>query len=107
MAVPAKETGNRRFPTASFDRERGCFLSQPDVAQRVAFELAAYVLITYRPSLLDPELAPSAETIIATPLTDPGEVRALAAVCGAANEAEWARVLGGLGIDEGPCSRAP
>ena len=78
------------------------FLHQPDVEQRVDFELAAYVLITYRPSQLDSELARAVETIIVTPLTDPAEVRALAELCGAAEGAEfaWGEVLGGLGIDE-------
>ena len=78
------------------------FLNQPDVEQRVDFELAAYVLITYRPSQLHSELARAVETIIVTPLTDPAEVRALAELCGAAEGAEfaWGEVLGGLGIDE-------
>ena len=78
------------------------FLHQPDVEQRVDFELAAYVLITYRPSQLNSELSRAVETIIVTPLTDPAEVRALTALCGAAEGAEfaWGEVLGGLGIDE-------
>ena len=78
------------------------FLHQPEVEQRVDFELAAYVLITYRPSQLHPELSRAVETIIVTPLTDPAELRALAVLCGATEGAEfaWGEVLGGLGIDE-------
>ena len=77
------------------------FLNQPDVEQRVDFELAAYVLITYRPSHLHSELLRAVETIIVTPLTDPAEVRALTALCGAEGaEFAWGEVLGGLGIDE-------
>jgi hydroxymethylpyrimidine pyrophosphatase-like HAD family hydrolase len=77
------------------------FLHQPDLGQRVDFELAAYVLITYRPSQLHPELLGAVESIIVTPLTDPWEVRALTTLCGAqVMEAEWGNVLGGLGIDE-------
>src|SRR5262249_827404 len=44
------------------------FLNEPDVGQRVDFELAAYVLITYRPSRLHPELLGAVESIIVTPL---------------------------------------
>src|SRR6202008_1488339 len=47
------------------------WLHELDVGRRVDFELAAYVLITYRPSQLDPELLRSVESIIVTPLTDP------------------------------------
>jgi hypothetical protein len=47
------------------------FLHQPDVGRRVDSELAAYVLITYRPSQLHPELLRTFESIIVTPLTDP------------------------------------
>jgi hydroxymethylpyrimidine pyrophosphatase-like HAD family hydrolase len=77
------------------------FLHQPELGQRVDFELAAYVLITYRPSQLHPELLRALESIIVTPLTDPWEVRALTTLCGAQGaETEWGNVLGGLGIDE-------
>ena len=58
------------------------FLHQPDIGQRVDFELAAYVLITYRPSQLHPELLRAAESIIVTPLTDSWEVGALTRLCG-------------------------
>lgn len=77
------------------------FLNQPDVGRRVDFELAAYVLITYRPSHLHPELLRTTGTIIATPLTDPDEVLALTTLCGAEGaESAWGEILGGLGIDE-------
>jgi hydroxymethylpyrimidine pyrophosphatase-like HAD family hydrolase len=77
------------------------FLHQPDFGQRVDFELAAYVLITYRPSQLHPELLRALESIIVTPLTDLWEVRTLTTLCGAEDaESEWGNVLGGLGIDE-------
>jgi hydroxymethylpyrimidine pyrophosphatase-like HAD family hydrolase len=77
------------------------FLHQPDIGQRVDFELAAYLLITYRPSQIHPELLSAVESIIVTPLTDPWEVGALTTLCGAAGaESEWGNVLGGLAIDE-------
>jgi hypothetical protein len=77
------------------------FLHHPDIGQRVDFELAAYLLITYRPSQIHPELLSAVESIIVTPLTDPWEVGALTTLCGAAGaESEWGNVLGGLAIDE-------
>jgi hydroxymethylpyrimidine pyrophosphatase-like HAD family hydrolase len=77
------------------------FLDQPDVGQRADFELAAYVLITYRPSQIHPELLRTAESIIVTSLTDPWEVGALSKLCSAADaESEWRNILGGLAIDE-------
>lgn len=77
------------------------FLNQAVVGQRVDLELAAYVLITYRPSHLHPELLRATESIIVTPLTDPNEVRTLTSLCGAeGGESSWGEVLGSLGIDE-------
>lgn len=77
------------------------FLNQAEAENRVDFELAAYVLITYRPSHLHPELLRATESIIVTPLTDPDEVLVLTALCGAEGaELAWGEVLGSLGIDE-------
>lgn len=77
------------------------FLSQPEAAQSLDFELAAYVLVTYRPSHIHPELLAAVETILCTPLTDPAEVRALTTLCAAGGAgAAWAEVLASLGIDE-------
>jgi hypothetical protein len=84
------------------------FLQQPETTQRVDLELAAYVLITYRPSQLHPELADAVETIVATPLTDPAEVLALSQLCGAEGaEAAWGAVLADLAIDEAAILRRP
>lgn len=77
------------------------FLNQPEVERRVDFELAAYVLITYRPSHLHPEVLRETGSIIVTPLTDPDEVLALTTLCGAEGaESAWGAVLGSLEIDE-------
>lgn len=77
------------------------FLSQPEAARTVDFELAAYVLTTYRASLLHPELLAAVETVLTTPLTDPGEVLALTTLCGAGGaEVAWGAVLASLGIRE-------
>ena len=67
----------------------------------IDFELAAYVMTTYQPSQLHPELLKAIESIIVTPMTNPVEVHALAVLCGAeAAEAEWGTILASLGIDE-------
>ena len=75
---------------------RDCHTKPP-----VDLELAAYLLTTYRPSQLCSELVKTLGSIIVTPLTDSGEIRALAAICGAEGmESGWATLLGALGIDE-------
>jgi hydroxymethylpyrimidine pyrophosphatase-like HAD family hydrolase len=77
------------------------FLHQPEVESHVDGELAAYLLITYRPSHLPPALLRTTGSIIATSLTDPEEVRALTRLCDAEGaEPAWSKVLGSLGIDE-------
>lgn len=77
------------------------FLHGADSAHGMDDELAAHLLITYRPSQLQPELLAAVETILVTPLTDPGEVTTLAAHCGAVGaEAAWGEMLASLGIDE-------
>lgn len=77
------------------------FLNQPDSEAWIDFELAAYVLITYRPSQIHPKLLDATGTIIATPLTAPEEVNTLCRLCGREDaESEWREMLGGIGIDE-------
>ncbi len=55
------------------------FLHEPNIAQQVDLELAAYIFVTYRPSDLHPELLRSVESIIVTQLTDYREVSTLTA----------------------------
>ena len=67
----------------------------------IDFELAAYVMRTYQPSQLHPDLLKAIESIIVTPMTNPVEVHALSVLCGAeGTETEWGTILAGLGIDE-------
>jgi hydroxymethylpyrimidine pyrophosphatase-like HAD family hydrolase len=76
------------------------FLHQPN-ERCIDFELAAYVMATYQPSRLHPELLKAIESIIVTPMTNPVEVHALAMLCGAEDaEVEWGKIMGDLGIDE-------
>ncbi|MEO8951838.1 MAG: hypothetical protein ABI362_07475 [Chthoniobacterales bacterium] len=76
------------------------FLHQPN-EHGIDLELAAYVMSTYQPSQLHPELLQAIESIIVTPLTNPMELQVLVKLCGAEEaEDEWAKILGNLGIDE-------
>ena len=76
------------------------FLHQPN-EHSIDFELAAYVMSTYQPSQLHPELLKAIESVIITPMTNPVEVRALATLCGAEGAAaEWGTILASLDIDE-------
>lgn len=76
------------------------FLHQPN-ENGIDLELAAYVMSTYQPSHLHPELLQAIESIIVTPLTNPVELQVLAKLCGAEEaEGEWGKILGNLGIDE-------
>lgn len=77
------------------------FLHQPNLAECVDFELAAYVLITYRPSQIHPELIHAVESTIVTPFTNLDEIRVLAALSRTEeSEARWSELLRGLAIDE-------
>lgn len=77
------------------------FLNRPDVEKWMDPDLAAYVLVTYRPSQLHPALLKSAGTIIATPFTNADEVLGVTKICGAEDaQFEWAEVLGSLRIHE-------
>lgn len=76
------------------------FLHRPN-EHCIDFELAAYVMSTYQPSQLHPELLKAIESIIVTPLTNPVELQVLAKLCGAEEaEPEWGKILGSLGIEE-------
>lgn len=77
------------------------FLDQSVVESAVNAGLAAYVLVTYRPSQLHSALLQATGTIIVTSLTDPGEMMTLTELNGAEGaEVEWGKILGGLDITE-------
>jgi hypothetical protein len=66
------------------------FLHEPGVSQLLDLELAGYTLVTYQPSQLHPDVLAASEAIIATRLTDPREVKALATSC------RWPETCSGL-----------
>lgn len=77
------------------------FLHHPNLVECVDFELAAYLLVTYRPSQLHPDLLRAVESTIVTPFTNRDEIRALVALSSAEDaESEWNDLLGSLGMDE-------
>ncbi|HVS09726.1 MAG TPA: HAD hydrolase family protein [Planctomycetota bacterium] len=77
------------------------FLHEPGVTDLLDLELAGYTLITYQLSQLAPEVLASAESILVTRESDPAEARALHELRGRAwSEAEWARILGDLRLDQ-------
>jgi hydroxymethylpyrimidine pyrophosphatase-like HAD family hydrolase len=77
------------------------FLHEPGVTDLLDLELAGYTLITYQLSQLAPEVLASAEAILVTRESDPTEARALHELRGRAwSEAEWARILGDLRLDQ-------
>ena len=57
------------------------FLHEAGVAQLLDLEFAGYTLVTYQPSQLHPDVMAASEATIATRMTDPRELAALAASC--------------------------
>lgn len=77
------------------------FLSQVAEENSMNVVLAAYVLITYRPSQIHPAILKATGTIIVTPLTASEEMLALTKLNGTEGaETEWSGVLGELKINE-------
>jgi hydroxymethylpyrimidine pyrophosphatase-like HAD family hydrolase len=77
------------------------FLNDCHTEPPVDLELAAYLLITYRPSQLCSELVETLGSVIATQCTDPDEIKALATICGADGlKSDCATLLGDLEIGE-------
>ena len=77
------------------------FLHDPGVQEMVDLELAGYTLVTYRASLLRPEILAASEAIVVTRETDPQEVAALCESHGAGGDlAAWEGTLGNLALDE-------
>jgi hydroxymethylpyrimidine pyrophosphatase-like HAD family hydrolase len=77
------------------------FLHEPDVLRLLDLDQAGYTLVTYRASLLHPEILRAAEAIIVTRATDPDEVAALLSIGRVKHDtAHWAQALNDLALDE-------
>ena len=57
------------------------FLHEAGISKLLDLELAGYTLVTYQPSQLHPDVLAASEAIVATRLTDPREMEALAISC--------------------------
>ncbi|MGH9602543.1 MAG: HAD hydrolase family protein [Terriglobales bacterium] len=75
------------------------FLHEPDVSQLLDLQLAAYVLVTYRPADLHCDVRRAIEGTIVTRITDEYEEQALLSLCGAGRP-EWRSVLPNLALGE-------
>src|SRR5208337_4737201 len=77
------------------------FIHAPNAQQLLDLNSAAYTLVTYRVSELQPELHKAIDTIVVKRTTDAHEVQALLARYGQKNvESEWVTTLGGLDVNE-------
>jgi hypothetical protein len=77
------------------------YLHGPEARQVLDLDLAAYTLVTYQVSHLDPAVLHASEMVVVTHESDPAEVRALYALFGGhGTEAEWRETLGGLAVPE-------
>lgn len=77
------------------------FLHESGVSSLLDLTLGAYVLVTYRPSALNPELYEAVEGIISTRISDPHELEALTAITKRGlMQTEWAKTLPALAIGE-------
>jgi hypothetical protein len=77
------------------------FLHDRDLVEQIDFELGGYTLVTYRSSRLHRRVRASTGAVVVTGERDPVEAEALRRLGGSEHEpADWARMLGELGIDE-------
>ena len=77
------------------------FLHESGVSSLLDLTLGAYVLVTYRPSGLNPGLHKAIEGVISTRISDLHEIQALAQIVGKSNmQTDWTRTLEVLKIGE-------
>ncbi len=80
------------------------FLHDADVSGLLDLELNGYTLVSYRASRLHRDVLAASQAIVVTRESDPGEVRALFALCGTCqgrrSETDWEQLLGQLAIGE-------
>ena len=84
------------------------FLHGPEARQVLDLDLAAYTLVTYQASRLDPSVLQASEAIIVTHESDPAEIGRLHALLGGKEtEAEWQAILGSLAVQEAALLSGP
>jgi hypothetical protein len=98
LAAVRRETG---LPHRIVVDEAHYFLEVPETARALDLELAAYTLVTYQASRLDPRILDATEAIVVTRENDAEEVRALRALLrGQGTETQWREGLEGLATNE-------
>jgi len=98
LAALRRHTG---LPHRIFVDEAHYYLHGPEAREVLDLDLAAYTLVTYKVSRLDPAVLHASEAIIVTHESDPAEIHALHALFGGpGTEAEWRETLGGLAAHE-------
>jgi hypothetical protein len=98
LAILRRHTG---LPHRIVVDEAHYYLHGPEAREALDLDLAAYTLVTYQVSRLDPSVLHASEAIIVTHESDPAEIHALHALFGGpGTEAEWQATLGGLTAHE-------
>ena len=98
LAVIRRHTG---LPHRIVVDEAHYYLYGPEARQALDLDLAAYALVTYQVSRLDPSVLHASEAIIVTHESDPAEIHALYALFGGPGmEAEWRATIEGLATHE-------
>ena len=77
------------------------FLSAPNVLQLMHFDLRAYLLVTYRPWDLHPDVRKAIDVVVTAGMSDPQSLDALLAMAGGAGaNPELKEVVRGLSLNE-------
>ena len=98
LALLRRRTG---LPHRIFVDEAHYFLKGPSGRPLLDLDANGYTLVTYRASHLPADVLDATEVILVTCESDPAEVRALHALCGATEPVDaWRTMLGGLGVGE-------
>jgi hydroxymethylpyrimidine pyrophosphatase-like HAD family hydrolase len=100
LATLRRQTG---LPHRIVVDEAHYFLQDADVLSLLDLELNGYTLVTYRASTLHPTILAASQAILVTCESDPREVKALAALCGACGQMDsdrWEDLLAGLKVGE-------
>jgi hydroxymethylpyrimidine pyrophosphatase-like HAD family hydrolase len=101
LATLRRHTG---LPHRIIVDEAHYFLDDPHAQNLLDLDASAYTLVTYRASMLRPDLLAASEAVIVTRESDPQEVHALRALCPTCedltNESEWAKLFESLVLGE-------
>jgi hydroxymethylpyrimidine pyrophosphatase-like HAD family hydrolase len=101
LATLRRETG---LPHRIVLDEAHYFLDAAETPQLVDLDYGGYTLTSYRASGIHPDVLASAQVIVVTRESDPGDARLLRALCGGCpgerSDEEWSAIFSGLTIGE-------